>query len=66
MYSVIARTILPKPSIIIFDDTTSAIDVTTDKKIRASMRKHLKDTTTFIVASRVASIMDANKIIVLD
>ncbi|MDD2377603.1 MAG: ABC transporter ATP-binding protein [Bacilli bacterium] len=63
---VIARTILPKPSIIIFDDTTSAIDVTTDKKIRASMRKHLKDTTTFIVASRVASIMDANKIIVLD
>ncbi|MDD4808957.1 MAG: ABC transporter ATP-binding protein [Bacilli bacterium] len=63
---VIARTILTKPSIIIFDDTTSSIDVTTDQKIRISMKKHLKNTTTFIVSSRIASVIDADKIIVLD
>lgn len=62
----IARALLKKPRIIILDDSTSAVDTDTDRKIRASFKRELKDTTTIIIAQRIASVMDADKIIVLD
>lgn len=62
----IARALLKKPKIVILDDSTSAVDTATDSKIRAAFREQLKGTTTLIVAQRIASVMDADKIIVLD
>jgi len=62
----IARAILPNPKILILDDTTSAVDMKTEKKIRESLKKVMKNRTTFIVAQRISSAMDADKIIVLD
>lgn len=62
----IARALLKKPKIIILDDSTSAVDTATDSKIRQAFREQLKGTTTLIVAQRIASVMDADKIIVFD
>lgn len=62
----IARAIVKKPSIYIFDDSFSALDFTTDAKLRAALRENLKDSTMIIVAQRVSTIMNADNIILLD
>lgn len=62
----IARTLLKKPKILILDDSTSAVDTATEAKIRESFRKELKGTTKIIIAQRISSVMDADKVIVLD
>lgn len=62
----IARALLKKPKIIIFDDSTSAVDTKTDADIRASLRKYAPETTKIIIAQRVSSVQDADKILVLD
>lgn len=62
----IARALLKKPRVIIFDDSTSAVDTNTDSRIRAALSEKLADTTTIIIAQRIASIMDADKIVVMD
>lgn len=62
----IARAILKKPKILILDDSTSAVDTATERKIRGSFRKDLKATTKIIIAQRIASVESADKIIVID
>ena len=62
----IARALLKKPKIIILDDSTSDVDTATDSKIREAFKNDLKDTTTIIIAQRISSVCDADKIIVLD
>ncbi|MBR1747161.1 MAG: ABC transporter ATP-binding protein [Clostridia bacterium] len=62
----IARALLKKPQVMILDDSTSAVDTATDRKIREGLKKNLKDMTTIIIAQRIASVMDADKILVLD
>ena len=62
----IARALLKKPKILILDDSTSAVDTTTDAKIRAGFREFIPDTTKLIIAQRVSSVMDADRILVLD
>lgn len=62
----IARALLKKPKILILDDSTSAVDTRTDALIRKAFREDIPDTTKFIIAQRVTSIMDADRIIVLD
>lgn len=62
----IARALLKKPKIIILDDSTSAVDTATDAKIRQAFRQKLSDITTIIIAQRIASVVDADKIIVMN
>ena len=62
----IARIIAKKPEILIFDDSFSALDFKTDKKLREELKRNLKDTTCVIVASRIGTIMNADQILVLD
>ncbi|MDE5766290.1 MAG: ABC transporter ATP-binding protein/permease [Clostridia bacterium] len=62
----IARALLKKPKVIIFDDSTSAVDTKTDAIIRENLRKYSPDLTKIIIAQRIASVQDADKIIVLD
>lgn len=62
----IARALLKHPKIIILDDSTSAVDTATDSKIRAAFKAQLKDTTTIIIAQRITSVSEADKIIVLN
>ncbi len=62
----IARALLKKPKIIILDDSTSAVDTATDSSIRKAFREKLADTTTFIIAQRISSVQDADRIIVMD
>ncbi len=62
----IARALLKKPKIIILDDSTSAVDTATDKKIRDEFKNGLPDTTKIIIAQRISSISDADRIIVID
>lgn len=62
----IARALLKKPNVIIFDDSTSAVDTKTDAQIRSSLAKYAPQTTKIIIAQRIASVQDADKIIVLD
>ena len=62
----IARALLKKPKILILDDSTSAVDTKTDAFIRKSMREYIPETTKLIIAQRIASVMDADKIVVLD
>ena len=62
----IARALLKKPKILILDDSTSAVDTKTDAFIRKSMREYIPETTKLIIAQRISSVMDADKIIVLD
>ena len=61
----IARTLLKRPRVLVFDDSTSACDMTTDAKIRAGLAE-LKDVTKVVIAQRVASVMDADQIVMLD
>lgn len=62
----IARALLKNPKIIILDDSTSAVDTATDEKIRAVFKQELPDVTKIIIAQRVASICNADKIVVLE
>jgi len=62
----IARALLKSPKIIILDDSTSAVDTATDASIRKSFREQLQDTTKLIIAQRITSVCDADKIIVMD
>lgn len=62
----IARALLKHPKIIIFDDSTSAVDTKTDATIRENLRKYAPETTKIIIAQRIASVQDADLIIVLD
>ena len=62
----IARALLKKPKILILDDSTSAVDTKTDALIRKAFAEEIPNTTKFIIAQRISSISDADKIIVLD
>lgn len=62
----IARAMLKKPKILILDDSTSAVDTATEAKIRESFYNELSDTTVIIIAQRVSSVMEADKILVVD
>ena len=62
----IARAMIKNPKILILDDSTSAVDTATEAKIRESFYSSLKDTTVIIIAQRISSVKDADKIIVLD
>lgn len=62
----IARALLKRPKILILDDSTSAVDTKTDAFIRKSMREYIPETTKLIIAQRISSVMDADKIVVLD
>lgn len=62
----IARALLKKPKILILDDSTSAVDTATDAKIRSAFAKEIPNTTKIIIAQRISSVQDADKIIVLD
>ena len=62
----IARALLKKPKILILDDSTSAVDTATEAKIREAFHTTLKDTTKIIIAQRISSVMQSDKIIVLD
>lgn len=62
----IARALLKKPKILILDDSTSAVDTHTDAMIRQAFREEIPDTTKIIIAQRVASVQDADQIVVLD
>lgn len=62
----IARALLKKPDVLILDDSTSAVDVITEQKIRSGLRNYSADLTCIIVAQRISSVMSADKIIVLD
>jgi len=62
----IARALVGRPEVYVFDDSFSALDFKTDSKLRADLKKETKDSTVIIVGQRVATIMDADRIIVLD
>lgn len=62
----IARALLKKPKIIILDDSTSAVDTATDSSIRKAFREKLSETTTIIIAQRITSVKDADRIFVMD
>ena len=62
----IARALLKKPKVLILDDSTSAVDTKTDALIREAFKEYIPDTTKIIIAQRIASVQDADKIIVLD
>ena len=62
----IARALLKKPKVLILDDSTSAVDTATDAKLRAAFAKSIPGTTKFIIAQRISSVQDADRIIVLD
>lgn len=62
----IARALVKKPSLIILDDSLSALDYETDKKLRKSLSENLSETTTIIISQRISSIISADKILVLD
>ncbi len=62
----IARALLKNPKILILDDSTSAVDMKTDALLRKAFREELPNTTKIIIAQRIASVMDADKIVILD
>ena len=62
----IARALLKKPKVLVLDDSTSAVDTATDAKIREAMRTHIPGTTKIIIAQRISSIQDADRVVVLD
>lgn len=62
----IARALIKNPDILIFDDSTSALDLGTEARLRAEMKKELGGTTVIVIAQRIASVMGADKIVVLD
>jgi len=62
----IARALLKKPKILILDDSTSAVDTATEARIREAFKNDLKDSTKIIIAQRISSVIDADKIVVID
>ena len=62
----IARALLKKPKVLILDDSTSAVDTKTDEMIRKALKEQIPDVTKIIIAQRVSSVKDADRIIVLD
>ncbi|MBP5372702.1 MAG: ABC transporter ATP-binding protein, partial [Clostridia bacterium] len=62
----IARAVIGKPKILILDDSTSAVDVKTDAEIRKAFKDYIPGTTKIIIAQRISSVMDADKIVVMD
>jgi len=62
----IARALLKNPKVVIMDDSTSAVDTATDSKIREGFKYKLKDVTTIIIAQRISSVNDADKIVIMD
>ena len=62
----IARAILKKPKVLILDDSTSAVDMVTEAKLREGLAKCLPDTTKIIIAQRISSVLHADKIVVLN
>ena len=62
----IARALIRKPEILILDDSTSAVDVTTESKIKAGLQKYAQGVTCLLIAQRITSIIDADKTIVMD
>ena len=62
----IARALLKQPKILILDDSTSAVDTATDAKIRAAFARYIPGTTKIIIAQRISSVQDADRILVLD
>ena len=62
----IARAMIKNPKILILDDSTSAVDTATEAKIRESFYSDLKETTIFIIAQRISSVQEADKILVID
>lgn len=65
-FSVCARALVKRPEIYIFDDSFSALDFKTDAKLRAALKKEVKDAAVILVAQRISTIMDADQIVVLD
>ena len=62
----IARALLKNPKVLILDDSTSAVDTATDARIRKAFREYLPETTKLIISQRVSSVMDADRIIVME
>lgn len=62
----IARALIKKPSILILDDSTSAVDMITESKIREGLKSYMKDTTVILIAQRITSVMNVDKILVMD
>lgn len=62
----IARAVASKPEFLVFDDSFSALDYKTDVQVRKNLKKYIKDTTVFIVAQRISSVLTADQILVLD
>ena len=62
----IARTLIRKPKVLILDDSSSALDMATEGKLSKAIKDGMKDTTLFIIAQRISSVMDLDKVIVLD
>jgi ATP-binding cassette subfamily B protein len=62
----IARALLLRPSVLILDDSTSSVDVETETKIQDAMKSWLKDSTSFVVAQRISTVLNADKIVVVD
>src|SRR5205085_3041399 len=62
----IARALVRKPEIYVFDDSFSALDFTTDARLRAALKQETRESTVLIVSQRVSTVMDADQIIVLD
>jgi len=62
----LARALLKKPRILILDDSTSAVDMATDARIRAALQSELKGMTVLVIAQRIASVREADAILVLD
>ena len=62
----IARTLIKNPKILILDDSSSALDMSTESKLQNSIKNRMKDATVFLIAQRISAVMDSDKIIVLD
>ena len=62
----IARALLKKPKILIMDDSTSAVDTRTDAQIRKAMREYIPETTKIIIAQRISSVQDSDRILVME
>ncbi len=62
----IARALMLKPAVMVFDDSTAAIDAATEQRIRSAMRRYASDRVTIVVAHRLSSLMDADKILFVE